>query len=349
MGENKKNATIIDVAKMAGVSIATVSRYLNSTSYVSEEKKKKIIKAIHKLDYKPSRFAKAMRRQRLFVIGIIVPHIVGDYYARIVNIASIHANARGYETIISVTEREKDLEDKIIDFFITRRVDGIITCTPSINMIEKLINLSIPVVAIDWSDPIGDLDIDSISISNKKAAHKMIKYLYCMGHKNILIITGRNNIPSSNERLCAVLEFQKRHPDLNIVVKEGNFSPKNGYQITKDFIDRKGLDVTAIFSFNDMMAFGALSALSEKDLNVPNDISIVGFDNSYISRYTIPPLTTIEQPKKEMGKEAVNVLINRIESKNTRMGHEIVLPHRFIERASVKNIQKKGGDTKRKM
>ncbi len=338
MNKTKRNATIIDVARKANVSIATVSRYLNSTSYVSDEKRRRIAKAIHELGYKPSRFAKALRKQRLFVIGIIAPNIIGDYYAKIVNTASMHANMKGYETIISITSNDKELEDRVLDFFITRRVDGVIVCTPTMEILEKLLSLNVPVVAVDWSDPVGDYDIDSVTISNKKAAYKMVKYLYSMGHKKILIITGRNDIPSSNERLEGVLEFQDRYPDLNLDIREGSFSPKNGYEIAKEFIESGSIDVTAIFAFNDMMAFGALNALHEKGFKVPDDISVVGFDNSYISKYTIPPLTTMKQPKKEIGITAVNILIERIESTSFKMRREVVLPHKLIERRSVKSL-----------
>ncbi len=332
--------TIIDVARAAHVSISTVSRYLNSTVPISEEKRKNIAKAIKMLNYKPSTFAKAMRSQILYSIGIIVPDLGGYYYGEIVNAMVTYASKKGYETVVSVTNKVENWEDMTFDFFMSRRLDGIIACTPDLNSVQKLIKIGIPIVAVDWRDPIGDLGVTGVTIDNEKAAFTMMKYLYSMGHRKILAITGGKGFQSSIDRKNGILKFKEKNGDVELHIVDGNFSDLDtGYDLTKRFIKEKGKSVTAIFAFNDILAFGVISALNDLDILVPDEISVVGFDNTYISKYSVPPLTTIEQPRGELGLTAIKNLINRFESAGSRVGYNIVVPFKFIERSSVKKLR----------
>ncbi len=338
---SKNGITIVEVAKEANVSVSTVSRYLNSTAPISPEKRKAVTKAIKALKYRPSRFAKALRSQKLFVIGVVAPNLLGDFYGEMVNSVATYANNAGYETVVSVTNRAEGWENLTFDFFVSRRVDGIVMCTPNTESIDKLLEIEIPIVAIDWYDPIGDLDINTVNINNEKAAANMIRYLYSKGHRKILVITGPEDIPSSNDRLRGVHEFLRRKKDLDIHVVRGDFMPSSGYETTKEFLAENGRDsVTAIFTFNDMMAFGVIKYLMESGISIPDEISVTGFDNSYISPYLFPSLTTVEQPTREMGTTAAKILIDAIETSETRTGREIILPHKLIERDSVREIDR---------
>lgn len=331
--------TIVDVAKAAHVSVSTVSRYLNSTASIAEDKRKSIAKAIKTLNYKPSTFAKAMRSRILYSIGIIVPDLRGYYYGEIVNPMVTYASKKGYETVVSVTNKVENWEEMIFDFFMSRRFDGIIACTPDLNSLRKLTKIGIPITAVDWRDPIGDLNVTGVSIDNEKAAFKMMKYLHSMGHRKILIITSGNKFQSSIDRTNGVLKFKEKNDEIELHISEGNFSDLDtGYDLTKKFIKENGKKVTAIFAFNDILAFGVISALNDFGISVPDDISVVGFDNTYISKYSIPPLTTIEQPRSELGLAAIKNLINRFESVGSKVSSNIVVPFKFIERSSVKKL-----------
>ncbi len=334
--------TIVDVAHEAHVSVSTVSRYLNSTAPIAEEKRKSIAKAIKILNYKPSTFAKAMRSQILYSIGIIVPDLGGYYYGEIVNAMVTYASKKGYETVVNVTNKVENWEDMTFDFFMSRRFDGIIACTPDLNSVQKLLKVGIPIVAVDWRDPIGDLNITGISIDNEKASLTMMKYLYSMGHRKVLLITGGNTFQSSIDRTNGILKFKEKSEDIELYTAEGDFSDLDtGYDLTKKFIKENGKKVTAIFAFNDILALGAISALNDLGISVPDEISVVGFDNTYISKYSIPPLTTIEQPRSELGLMAIKNLINRFESVGSKISYNIVVPFKFVERKSVKKIEVK--------
>ncbi|BBJ28993.1 LacI family DNA-binding transcriptional regulator [Athalassotoga saccharophila] len=331
--------TIIDVARAAHVSVSTVSRYLNSTVPISEEKRKNIAKAIKMLNYKPSTFAKTMRSQILYSIGIIVPDLGGYYYGEIVNSMVTYASKKGYETVVSVTNKVENWEDMTFDFFMSRRLDGIIACTPDLKSVQKLIKIGVPIVAVDWRDPIGDLEVTGVTIDNEKAAFTMMKYLYSMGHRKILAITGGKKFQSSIERENGVRKFKEK-ADTELYIVDGNFSDLDtGYNLTKQFIKEKGKSVTAIFAFNDILAFGVISALNDLGISVPDEISVVGFDNTYISKYSVPPLTTIEQPRNELGLTAIKNLINRFEFAGSKVGYNIIVPFKFIERSSVKKLK----------
>jgi LacI family transcriptional regulator len=335
--------TIVDVAREAHVSVSTVSRYLNSTAPIAEDKRKNIAKTIKMLNYKPSTFAKAMRSQMLYSIGIIVPDLGGYYYGEIVNAMVTYASKKGYETVVSVTNKVENWEDMTFDFFMSRRVDGIIACTPDLNSIQKLMKIGMSIVAIDWRDPIGDLNITAVSIDNEKAASTLMKYLYSMGHRKVLLITGGKEFQSSIDRKNGVLKFKEKNEDVELYICDGNFSDLDtGYDLTKKFIKENGKVVTAIFAFNDILAFGVISALNDLGISVPDEISVVGFDNTYISKYSVPPLTTIEQPRSELGLTAIKNLINRFESAGSKVGYNIVVPFKFIERDSVKKIEVRG-------
>ena len=335
--------TIVDVAREAHVSVSTVSRYLNSTAPIAEDKRKSIAKAIKMLNYKPSTFAKAMRSQVLYSIGVIVPDLGGYYYGEIVNSIVTYASQKGYETVVSVTNKVGNWEDMTFEFFMSRRVDGIIVCTPTLPSVEKLMKIEIPIVAIDWKDPIGDLNVTGITIDNERATFTMMKYLHSMGHRKILALTGGKGFQSSLDRTNGVLKFKEKNEDVELYISNGDFSSLDtGYDLTRKFIKENGKKVTAIFAFNDIMAFGVISALNDLGISVPDEISIVGFDNTYISKYSVPPLTTIEQPRSELGLAAIKNLINRFESAGSKVGYNILVPFKFIERASVKKIEVRG-------
>ncbi len=336
----EKQSTIFDVAKLANVAPSTVSRYLNSSSYVSNETKKKVKMAIKKLQYRPSRFATNLRTQSMFIVSVIVPDLNWEFYGEIVDPLSIYATLRGIEVIVNVTHDIEKLKQITFDFGFTRRIDGVVLCTPDLKTVESFSKLSVPVIVIDWENTVGgDIEVDTINIDNKKAAFMAINYLYNKGHKKILVITGGNKIQSSLERFKGIRLFSDRHEDAKIFIFDGDFTPNSGYDITKTFL-QKNKTITAVFAFNDLMAFGALNAITENGLRVPNDISIMGFDNSFISNYTFPRLTTVDQPKEKIGITAAQLIIDKIKSPKEKRNKDIIIPFSIIERDSVKEIVK---------
>ncbi len=329
-------ATLREISKKIDVSIATISRVLNGSEKVSPETRKKVLKAIKEFDYRPNRIPKKKLHN---VIGIIVPNIKGNHYNIIAEgIEEFLLNTK-YDSFVTTTHQLINKEKELIEQFFSRRVDGIIICTSRNDEkeIEWLINSSIPVVTVDRQDT--DIRVDTVGIDNFESAYKGIKYLYKMGHRRVLFVEGEKYIYSIRERREAVLYFAKRQKDMEVKVIEGNLEFEGGYYPVKEYLKRYALDFTAIFFSNDQMAVGGMHALFEAGLNVPSDVSVLGFDDDVYAKFLNPPLTTIRQPRRELGEMAARLITERIEGKGSKMTRRIILPTSIVERDSVKNIK----------
>ncbi|MDO7975998.1 LacI family DNA-binding transcriptional regulator [Oceanotoga teriensis] len=325
-------ATIRDISKYSGISIATISRVLNAKGNVSEETRKKVLKAIKDLGYTRTDMIKKTAKK---VIGIIAPG-VGIHYSLIIEGIEEELKNTDYQMFIATTAQAIKKEQAIIDEFMTRKIDGFIICTSKKDdeYIEKLIQSAIPVVVVDRQE--SEINTDSVSIDNYTAGQKAVEYLYEKGHRKILFIDGY--IYSHQPRKKAFIDFAKKKKDITLYIEQGGVTPKEGYKATKNFMKQKK-DITAIFYVNDWQAMGGIKALTEEKINIPEDISVMGFDNDNYGNYLNPSLTTIHQPRKEIGMNAANLLIERIEHTcKSKVKRKILLPTKIIERESVKDI-----------
>ncbi len=328
-------ATLREISKKIGISIATISRVLNGAENVSPETRKKVLKAIREFNYKPNKIPKKKLHN---VIGIIVPNIKGNHYNIIAEgIEKFLLNTR-YDSFVTTTHQLLNKETELIEQFFSRRVDGIIICTSRNDekQIEWLINSSIPVVTVDRQDT--DIRVDTVGIDNFESAYRGIKYLYKKGHRKVLFVEGDKDIYSIRERKNAVLYFAERYPDMEVTVIEGNLEFEGGYYPVKEYLDKREVDFTAIFFSNDQMAVGGMHALYEKGLRVPYDVSVLGFDDDVYARFLNPPLTTIRQPREELGEMAARLIIERIEGNGSKVNRRIILPTSIVERDSVRNL-----------
>ena len=332
--------TINDVANEAGVSIATVSRVFNNTAKVAEKTRKKILKTAKKLGYK--HVPNPRVRSTFKTIGLITPTFNGNHYGEIFMGIEDFAFQNNYDIIVATTERIPEKEEQIIEDYFKRRVDGVLICSLKSNkhFLNELINSGIPVVSID--NKISDMKVDSINIDNYNAAYSVSRYLYKKGHRNVLFIPGPNDYYSARERKDGLFNFSLKHNDFKIIESDiKGFEPVDGYKAMKNYLKKYGKNFTAIFSINDHVAMGIMNALSEHNLSVPEDVSIVGFDNSLFAEFTVPPLTTVYQPRKEMGFTAAQLLIERLNGNKIGVHRNILLPADLIERKSVKDISGK--------
>ncbi len=326
-------ATLREISKKIGVSIATISRVLNGEANVSPETRKKVLKAIKEFNYKLDRIPKKKLHN---VIGIIVPDIKGNHYNIIAEgIEEVLLTTR-YDSFITTTHQLLNKEVELIEQFFSRRLDGIIICTSRNDEkhIERLINSSIPVVTVDRQDT--DIKVDTVGIDNFESAYRGIKYLYKKGHRRVLFVEGER-VYSMRERKNAVLYFMEKYPDMKVDFIEGNLEFEGGYYSIKEYI-KNPLNITAIFFSNDQMAVGGMRALFEEGYNIPEDISILGFDDDVYAKFLNPPLTTIKQPRRELGEMAARLIIERIEGKGSRVARRIILPTPIVERSSVRDI-----------
>ncbi len=328
--------TIRDVAKEAGVSTATVSRVINGSDKVSEDTRKKVVKAIKKLGYKPLKINNPAASSKLKMIGILVPDIFAYHYSDIVEGAAEYLYQRGYEPFIYMFHRRLESEILAIDYFFMSKVDGLIVCTSKeddkyLKIVEET---AIPIVTVDREN--RDFRFDSVNIDNYKAGKLVAEYLQKMGHKRVIHITGNLDIYSVKMRMEGFVKKSKKL-GMDIEVIEGTFEVGHAYSLMRDRLKKKK-DFTAVFTSSDMLAIEVIKALKDKSINVPGEVSVMGFDDAYYSRFTIPPLTTVRQPRMEMGLTAAQLLLSRIESKGRVVTRKMILPVEIVERESVIKI-----------
>ncbi len=334
--------TIRDVAKAAGVSIATVSRVINGHPVVSEKTRRKVLKVIRELHYRP--MPSPRRKSTLFgVLAVLIPDLLGYHYNEILMAIEQYAREEGFDTMISVPKGLPSRELEILDEYFKRRVDGVIICElhGSENILEKFLKSGIPVTAVDYK--MTEVRVDSVNTDNVGGAYKALKYLYSKGHRKVLYLRGPSSVYSSQDREEGIKKFLAKHRDMEVYFsKSEGFEPDNGYFTVKTHLAQYGKNFTAIFAVCDYVALGALKALAESGLKVPDDVSIIGFDDSPFAPYTVPPLTTVLQPRKEMGIVAAQLLIDRLKSSQNRLCRNVILPTKIVERESVKDVGNRG-------
>lgn len=329
---------IHDVAKLAGVSIATVSRVINGAEKVSEETRRKVISAIKQLGYKP-RPSLRKASELLYNIGVLVPSLKGYHYTEILMGIEEFANKHDFEVMVSVPKLIPEEEKHVLDQYFKRKIDGIILCElmGGVNFIKPFIKSGIPIVVLDYD--IEEILCDSVNIDNFSGAMSALKYLYSNGHRKILYLRGPKYSPAAVNREKAVRKFQDKHKDVEIFLSENEgYNPEDGYFAIVNHLKKHGLNFTAVFAINDWAAIGTMRALREAGLSIPEDVSVIGYDNAPYSEFLYPPLTTIHQPRWEMGQTAAQLIIERITKTGPKIPRNVILPTKLIERASVKKI-----------
>ncbi|HOB16759.1 MAG TPA: substrate-binding domain-containing protein [Defluviitoga sp.] len=329
-------ATIRDVSRVSGYSIATVSRVLNGSDNVSPETRKKVLKAVKELNYKRS---DSMKGSSYKVVGVLVPDLFGYYYGTIAEGIEEVLIKSHIEMFLSTFRNSIEKEKEALDEFFGRKVDGIIACTTydDEEYLEKFVTTGIPVVALDRDH--SDLKIDIITIENYNSTLKIAQYLYDMGHRRVAHVEGPQKIYSALERKRAFQDFAQKNKDFEVIFIPAAFDAQSGYTSIKQYLKKNGKDFTAVFFVNDWVALGGLKALKEAGYSCPDDVSVVGFDDSPFARYLHPSLTTICQPMYEMGLNAAKLMVEKLEGKKeSRVKRRIILPTEIVVRDSVKKI-----------
>lgn len=331
-------ATIKDVAKLAGVSPSTVSRALSNKIFVEEETRQKVLQAVEALNYKPNLMAKALKDGKTQALAFFVPDINSLFYPMIMKSIEKYASEKGYALVLSNNNESIEQEKHNLNILKTRQVDGII-CMSVLDEIDHLIQIqeeeNLPVVLLNRYP---DQDVSCVSIDNYYGGYLMTKYLLDHGHTKIVGMFGKLNRQRFRDRLegCrqAMLERGITNYDRYFIFDVDTID--QAYQQTLNLLKNEDRP-TAIFASIDIMTVGIYSAVSQSGLTIPDDLSIVGFDNIFISQYMTPPLTTYNAPIEQIAKECVDTLIALIENKNS--AHEKkFFKGNLIERNSVKSI-----------
>ncbi|WP_367345337.1 LacI family DNA-binding transcriptional regulator [Stenotrophomonas bentonitica] len=307
-------ATIYDIAKHVGVSAGTVSRALSRPDKVLPATRTRIEQAALALGYVPNTVARTLKTQRSGKLLVTVPDIANPFFAQILQGAEDAAQAVGYAVLLGDTQHLPEREERYAQMLRRNEADGLIVLghrlPPTAREIVQQQGVAAPVVNGCEFDPA--LGIPSVHIDNAAAARAVMEHLYGLGHERIAVVGGPPDNPLHQQRLEGVRSAGKARGRLrSLGVVPGDFSVESGHAAAHALLD--GARPTAIFCFSDQMALGALAACRERGVRVPEDLSIVGFDDLASSSYLSPPLTTIRQPMREIGVRAVKLLLAIIE------------------------------------
>lgn len=333
-----KNPTIKDVALKAGISIATVSRYLNNSGYVSKEIQEKIGNAIEELDFIPNNVAISLKKTETKTIGIIIPDLSNVSFMDTVKATSDVAIENGYQPIILSSEEDLEKEDKALSVLASKRVDGIVIASAG-NSAERMLKLNkrLPVVLLDRDvcNEGNNIKIDAVVNDNFNGSYKMVNYLISLGHQRIAIITSSKGKILLNERLngyIKALEDNQMEVNQNHILY-GDSRFESGYKLTKQLI-MQPLKPTAIFTVNNIMALGAVAALNEMRISIPDHMSICAFGEFKYHSVLNPDLTIVNQQPYEIGKKAAEILIEKIQHFHEWKPQKIVFESSLIMRNS---------------
>jgi LacI family transcriptional regulator len=312
--------SIEDVAKKADVSTATVSRVLRDFPGVREKTKKKVIKAVSELNYEINAVARSLRQRKTNSIGVIVGDVLSPFYSVIAKSVEDTANKFGYSVILCNGDEDAEKEFNYLKVLKSNRVDGIILIPTGINSeyVRFLINSETKVILLDRL--IEGLDCDAILVDNANGAYKAVKYMISQGYKKIGIVNGYLDRTTGAERLRGYKKALEESgiPQDDSLIKIGTFKKESGKKLTIELLKQANRP-EAIFITNIDMSIGALIAIKEMKLTIPDDIGIVCFDDSDWASIFEPPITVVRQPVYQLGSVAAELLIKKIQDKKNKI------------------------------
>jgi LacI family transcriptional regulator len=313
-----KPITIADIARQAGVSPSTVSRVLNGSKRVAEAKRARVLAAIEQHQYRPNAVARGLVRGRSMMVGVLVQDIGSPFFARMVDGVEQGLDRGAYRPMLTTTHwRTENQADEVrsLQLLLERRVDGVIVLGGHIADEDlRAIATQIPLVVVARRIP--GLESQCVYIDNEGGAYRATRYLLGLGHTRIAHIAGTAGHPDATDRLAG---YRRALADAGLAIDErlivdGQFEEESGVAGVEELLTR-GERFTAIFAANDQTAYGAMLALFNHGYRIPQDVSLVGFDDQFLSAYTLPPLTTVRQPSIEMGRAAAEGLVRLLEGK----------------------------------
>ena len=310
--EPRVTTTIKDVAREAGVSVATVSRVMNGHPSVIPETRERILRLAREMHFVPSGVARSMVMKRTHTIGALLPDLHGEYFSELIRGIDLAARSRGLHLLLSSSHGHAD-EAAAALRAMHGRVDGLLVMSPHLNADFMSLNLPGSLPAVVLNGPQIDARHASFQVDNHGGAMAMVQHLLGLGHRHIVFISGPETNHEACERLRGYLKaMQDAQADVQVRVIPGDFSEASGRRAGQALMSCTDLP-TAIFAGNDMMAIGCLAALNEAGIEVPGKVSVAGFDDIPIAKYLTPGLTTIRVPIVELGSQALAQLAQAME------------------------------------
>lgn len=327
-----RRVTLRDVADRAQVSVTTVSNVMRGWPYISAETRSRVEAVIRELGYAPHSIAQGLRTGRTQVIGLIVPDLASQYFSVMVDTVERVARQHGYNVFVVNTHNSPDLEAEAVEQVAARWVDGLlmVQSTTGARTGERLEALEIPSVALERVPT--DYSGASCMIDNRQIVKVALDHLHALGHKDIAHLVAPRDITVVEARVEAYLEAMGGRGHL--IPTGGDFSLNGGYMAMLRLMEMKDRLPTAIFASNDLMAVGAMRALTQNGVRVPQDVSIVGVDDIPFCAYITPALTTVRQPLQLLADAGINLLLSLIDHKQPET-QQIVLTPELVVREST--------------
>lgn len=326
-------ANIQQVAKQAGVSVATVSRVLNGQNTVSVKTRMKVEEAIKKLNYEPSLLGRNLRTSESRLFLILIPTISNPFYLEIIKGIEQVAISQNYNILLCETDSNPEKENIYFDLVRKKMADGIITMDPAVN-VETLKKLAENYAVIQCSEYEECTGIPYVTIDNEEASYRAVKHLIQIGHHKIALMNADEKYLFARQRKMGykrALEENGITLRNEYIISASNLGFENGQYAMKKILNLQDRP-TAVFAVSDLIAIGALKEINAAGLHVPNDIAVVGFDKIDFSNMTNPTLTTIAQPMRKMGNVAARMLIEKIKGEEVE---SIILDHELVIREST--------------
>ena len=330
-----KNVTLKDVAKAAGVSYATVSRALSGSSQIGSETRERVLKLCDEMGYTTNFVARSMVTKRTNLIGLVVPSVDNQFMSELAYHAEVSARSHGYNIMLCDSGPDLRQEKTVVKLLLGRQVDGILIVPQSSRSYESLKPYLDQTPTVFLSENLRDQPQSYVAVDNSRGTYLETQYLYELGHRDILYFGQRQ---STTHQLRAE-GYLKACQELGLAPRYFNSeytrsSIQGGYQLAKELF-QKPLDYTAIFASTDSNALGVLTAADELGIDIPGRLSLIGFDNISATALSRIDLTTIDQPKKAMAVQAVDMLRDKIEHGTQGYVHQILLPT-LIRRGTCK-------------
>ena len=327
--------TITDVAREARVSASTVSHVINETRYVSDEVKQRVHAAMEALNYQPNVIARSLRTRETLTVGVVVSDVTNPFFTSIVRAIEDEVLKQGYNIILCDTDEKPEREQAYLRLLMGRRVDGLIVAPSSGNadLLRSAIESGLPVVLLDRSIP--GLTADVVLSDNESGAFDAVSYLIGIGHRRIGIIAGRLEVSTGADRMAGYVRAIRTHgiPADESLIEVAKFKRDIAYDKTMKMLNRAE-PPTALFVCNNVMTAGTMAALKAAGKKVPEDISVIGFDDSEWAALMDPPLTVVAQPIVELGTRAAQTLMRRISRGRVKTPRAVVLKPELILRDS---------------
>ncbi|WP_129706008.1 LacI family DNA-binding transcriptional regulator [Priestia megaterium] len=326
--------TIYSVAEEAGVSISTVSKVINQTGHISERTRQKVIEVMAQLNYHPSVVASALTGKPTKTIGLLVPDISNPFFADLARSIEDRSHERGFHVVMCNTDNDAEKEKKYLSLLIRQRIDGLIVASAfrNANLLKNMLKQDIPISVI--ASEIPHISVNTVTVDDYKGSYLATDYLLSLHHKKIAIIT--ENAKSNHARLDAFRDAMQENgiivPPQHVITTEASI--QKGYESAKQIFSMKE-KVTAIFACNDLLAIGVMQAAKEFKIDVPQDLSVIGFDNTVLSTTITPMLTTVAQPTKEMAVNVVDLLVREMKYPAMHKEHLLLEPKLIVRKSTA--------------